>query len=491
MFIGIDLGTTDVKVVLLSPEHELVASHRVPIGISRPHALWSEQDPREWWSALDSAMTALAGSSARHLARVRAIGLAGQMHGAVLLDKAGAVLRPAILWNDGRSTQQCLELERAVPEMGGITGNRAMPGFTAPKLLWVRENEPALFDRLARVLLPKDYLRLRLTGDAITDCSDASGTLWLDVGRRNWSMRMLMACGLDRDQMPALVEGGAPAGTLRTSLAVRWGLPRAVVVAGGAGDNAASAVGSGAIAPGDGFVSLGTSGVIFVVTAGFLPNPGAGVHAFCHALSERWHQMSVMLSAASCLQWATHLTGAANEAALIERAAGLSLAERARAPLFLPYLSGERTPHNDAHAKGMLFGLTHDHGAAAIAWSVLEGVSFGLCDGYRVLDVGKSPKAGALALLGGGARSALWAGLLASVLNVPLRTRTGSEAAGALGAARLGWLAAGGVLDEVVRQDGADSRIILPDPEMQRIAAPRYERFRALYSAVKDEFIRT
>src|SRR5256714_1373651 len=283
MYLGIDLGTSELKLVLLGDDHRIAAVEREPLTVSRPQPLWSEQSPADWWSALDAALLRLSKRHAAAMAAVRAIGLSGQMHGAVLLDAAGEVLRPAILWNDGRSAAQCAELERRAPALHRIAGNLAMPGFTAPKLLWVRAHEPQVFERTACVLLPKDWLRWRLTGERCTDCSDASGTLWLDVGARRWSDELLAACGLTRTPMPPPVEGSEPAGRLKAELARRWGLAPGIAVAGGGGGNAARAGGIGAGAPGQGFVSLGTSGVIFVCTDRFLPEPRTAVHAVCHA----------------------------------------------------------------------------------------------------------------------------------------------------------------------------------------------------------------
>ena len=488
MFLGIDLGTSELKLLLLSPSHRIEATAHAPLAISRPQPRWSEQDPHHWWQALDAAMGQLAVSHPQALRAVRGIGLSGQMHGAVLLDERDTVLRPAILWNDGRSVAQCAALMRSVPELTQISGNLAMPGFTAPKLLWVREHEGALFERTARVLLPKDYLRLRLTGEAITDCSDASGTLWLDVAQRDWSDRLLQACGLSRAHMPALVEGSAPAGRLSNELARRWRLSDDVVVAGGGGDNAASAVGIGAVEPGQGFVSLGTSGVIFVASDRHQANPASALHAFCHAVPGRWHQMSVMLSAASCLGWAARLTGRADAAGVLDLAATLPDAQRDAAPLFLPYLSGERTPHNDAAAQGVLFGLTHAHDAASIAWGVLEGVSFGLLDGLHSLALPGDAAVRSLALVGGGARSALWAQLLASTLGVALEVREGNEAGAALGAARLGWLAAGGVMGEVCAPGAGAVRCFEPDAALRPRLLARHARFKALYPALAPHF---
>lgn len=483
MYLGLDLGTSELKALLLADDHRIIGVARARLGVSRPQPLWSEQAPSQWWDALETVMRQLRSAHADALAAVRAIGLSGQMHGAVLLDAQEQVLRPAILWNDGRSAAQCAQITAAVPRFGEITGNLAMPGFTAPKLLWVRAHEPGLFARTRRVLLPKDWLRLMLSGDAVSDLSDASGTLWLDVGKRDWSDELLAATGLTRAHMPRLVEGSERSAALKTELAARWGMGPDVCIAGGAGDNAASAVGMGLVAPGEGFVSLGTSGVIFVSGAAFAPNPAQAVHAFCHALPGRWHQMSVMLSAASAVSWASRNFGFADEASLLAAAATLQAPARERAPLFLPYLSGERSPHNNAQAQGALFGLTHAHTSADIAYAIVEGVSFGLRDG---LDTLVRP-VGDLALVGGGARSAWWAQLLADILEVPLALGEGGEAGGALGAARLGWLADGGSVDAVCRRPALKQRF-MPDSAQAPAHRARHVRFCALYQALRPHF---
>lgn len=489
MFLGIDLGTSGLKLLLLSEKHGIEAVARAPLSLSRPLPRWSEQDPQAWWTALDITMTSLASTHPKAMAAVRGIGLSGQMHGAVLLDERDSVLRPAILWNDGRSAAQCEVLMRKVPAITRIAGNFAMPGFTAPKLLWVQEHEPSIFARIARVLLPKDYLRLRLTGEAITDCSDASGTLWLDVARRDWSDEVLFATGLTRRHMPELVEGSAPAGKLDAVLTGRWGMSPHVVVAGGGGDNAASAVAVGAVEPGRGFVSLGTSGVIFVADDRFRPHPESAVHTFCHALPDRWHRMSVMLSASSCLVWATRFLGLPDVPHLLSLAETVDPAGRATAPLFLPYLSGERTPYNDASAQGVLFGLSHEHTSASIAWSVLEGVCFGLLDGLDALAPDASSRPGSLSVVGGGARSAFWVQQLASVLDVELVVSEGHEAGAALGAAMLGGVASGALLSDL-RSPASDggSTTYKPLSETRALAIPRHAKFRALYSTLKSTF---
>jgi xylulokinase len=486
MYLGIDLGTSGLKLLLLDARHRVQGSVDAPLTLQRPQPGWSEQQPLDWWQALEKAIAQLRTAAPQAWRQVRAIGLSGQMHGAVVLGAQSQVLRPAILWNDGRAEQECLELERRVPQSRQITGNLAMPGFTAPKLLWLRKHERALFDQIRQVLLPKDWLRLQLSGEAVSDMSDASGTLWLDVGQRGWSAPMLAACELMLSHMPRLVEGNAPSALLRPALASQWGLPSNVVLAGGAGDNAASAVGVGAARPGQGFVSLGTSGVVFLVSNTFRPAPEQAVHAFAHALPGRWHQMSVMLSAGSAFGWVTQLTGSTDEAQLAQRVAALALAQRARAPLFLPYLSGERTPHNNPQASGVFIGLRTEHTAADLGYAVMEGVGFGLLDGLRAMGQDQ-PSSTALALVGGGARSDAWAVLLASALGCPLHRPQGAHAAAALGAARLAWLA-DGASEEEVCQPLALEQGFEPDPQLGQLLAERYPRYRALYPALQSLF---
>ncbi len=486
-YLGIDLGTSEVKVLLLGDDHQVVAQAGAPLEVSRPHPLWSEQNPADWWQATCVAMdqlATLAGPAA--MASVAGIGLSGQMHGAVVMDRDQSVLRPAILWNDGRSAAECAALTNTLPGLANIAGNLAMPGFTAPKLLWLRRHEPDVFARTDKVLLPKDWLRLQLTGDCVSEMSDAAGTLWLDVGQRRWSDKLLGACGLQLSHMPRLVEGSEVSGHVRGDLARRWGLPSNIIVAGGGGDNAASAVGIGAVQPGSGFISLGTSGVLFVTTDRFRPNPALAVHAFCHALPNRWHQMSVMLTAAECLRWAADLTGAADVTQLLDGVAALSPEQMQRAPLFLPYLSGERTPHNDPHAKGALVGLSLDHGPAHLAYAVMEGVTFGLLDGLHALQQAGT-EVQRLSLVGGGARSPVWAQQLASAMNVEIVTHVGGHAGAALGAARLAWLACGGDEAQVCNAP-AVALAYAPEPlERARLMA-RHARFHALYPALQASF---
>jgi len=478
MYLGIDLGTSEVKGLVIDENHDIIATHSAPLTIQRPHPHWSEQDPQAWWDATQYVIATLREKCAPHWSAIKAIGLSGQMHGAVLLDRDDAVIRPAILWNDTRSAAECVEFEQSASQLHAIAGNLAMPGFTAPKLLWVRKHEPDNFRRLETVLLPKDYLRFKMTGRKIADMSDAAGTLWLDVARRDWSDYLLEKCGLARCNMPALVEGCDVSASLDPKIARSWGLNASVVVAGGGGDNAVSAIGVGAVAPGDAFISLGTSGVLFVVNDAYRPAPQSAVHAFCHVLPDRWHQMSVMLSAASCLQWFCRLVGT-TEAALLEEVAELSDEQRASAPQFLPYLSGERTPHNDPNAKGLFYGMTHSTNRALLGYAVLEGVSFGIADGLRVLQQ-SGTRIEQCSLVGGGARSPYWAQLLADILDMPIVTHKGGETGGALGAARLACLATGQSIEAVCKKPEVYN-VYAPTAACQDLLRQRYQMFNALY----------
>ena len=484
MDIGIDLGTSEVKAVLIDDSQRVVGQSHAPVAVSRPQPLWSEQNPQDWWDATRAALAQLRAEHPREYAATRSIGLSGHMHGATLLDANDKVLRPAILWNDGRSHAECAELERREPAMQRITGNLAMPGFTAPKLIWVEAHEPQLFRQVARVLLPKDYLRLLLIGDAVSDMSDSAGTLWLDVAKRKWSDAMLAATHLQRAQMPRLVEGSDASGTLRPEVAAALGLQANVIVAGGAGDNAASAAGIGVTAPGTAFLSLGTSGVYFVANAAFSPNPARAVHAFCHAFPDTWHQMTVMLSAASALRWLCGVVHAESEAQLVAEAGALP--DNAGLPIFLPYLSGERTPHNNPHACGVFFGLTHDHSRAHLARAVLEGVAFAFLDGQQAL-VDGGARIELVTLVGGGSRSALWAQILADALGRRLDRRSGADVGAALGAARLGRLARSGEAVETVCVAPPLTDSFEPRAAHTDRLAQRHVQFQRLYGAMAAE----
>jgi xylulokinase len=485
MDIGIDLGTSSIKALLVDDAQRIVAEASVPLTVQRPHPLWSEQSPAEWKQACGQAIATLRAAAPAEFGAVGGIGLSGQMHGATLLDADHRVLRPAILWNDGRSGPECAELEAREPRSRALTGNAAMPGFTAPKLLWVARHEPETFARTAHVLLPKDWLRFEMTGELATDPSDAAGTLWLDVARRRWSDPMLAACNLTEAAMPRVFEGTQPTGTLRPELAAAWGLPPSIQVAAGGGDNAAGAAGVGVVSPGDALLSIGTSGVIFLVTERFAPRPEGGVHAFCHCVPDRWHQMSVMLSAASCLSWLTGVLGARDEGTLV--------AELEAAPpppatvLFLPYLSGERTPHNDPRARGVFFGMTHDTDRLTLARAVMEGVAFGFVDGLAALRAaGGAPRE--ITVIGGGSRSALWTRILASALGETLLVRERAELGPAFGAARLSRIArTGAPVSEVCTAPRVVHRIE-PDAALSDIYGSAMRRYRDLYAHLREDF---
>ncbi len=482
MYLGVDVGTSAVKAVVADENGHIVAQSSASLDISRPKELWSEQEPGDWWAAANKAISDLSPHVRRSVA---AIGLSGQMHGATLLDDKGRPLRPAILWNDGRCIDECAQLEEALPQLPQIAGNRAMPGFTAPKLAWLAKHEPFIFDRVASVILPKDYIRLRMTGELASDMSDSAGTLWLDVQKRDWSDELLSVTGMQRSQMPKLYEGSEVTGTLRAEVAEAWGMACVPVVAGG-GDNAAGAIGVGVIGDGDAFLSLGTSGVLFVANKGYLPNPQGGVHTFCHAIPDRWHQMSVILSAASCMDWAAKLTGAKDTASLFA-AAEAAGSGAGGDEIFLPYLSGERTPHNNPNASGVLFGLRHDSGQAQIARAVMEGVAFAFCDGLDALaDAGT--KVDQVTVIGGGARSNLWGEILASSMGIRLVYRTGGEVGPAYGAARLAQIGHTGAEPSDVATVPPISNIIEPQHNLQEQLAPKREKFRGLYPNLSSFF---
>jgi xylulokinase len=486
--LGLDLGTSELKALVMGADGAVLATARAPLAWRQPRPGWAEQDAADWWQATVAACAQLQTSVPQALAAVRAIGLSGQMHGATLLDAADRVLRPCMLWNDTRSAAQCEALTHECPRLHDIAGNLAMPGFTAPKLAWVREHEPETFKRVATVLLPKDWLRLQLTGTKVSDMSDAAGTLWLDVAKRDWSDALLAATGLTRAHMPSLVEGHEVSGHLTADAARELGLMAGIAVVGGAGDNAASAIGIGAVKAGDSFVSLGTSGVLFSVTDQHRPNVGEAVHAFCHALPGVWHQMAVMLSAASSLSWVTRATGHADEGELLTKVAALSAAERNAAPIFLPYLSGERTPHNNAAASGVFLGLRNPHEAAHLAYAVIEGVSFGLRDGLDAMRRAGS-RIDEVQLVGGGSRSTLWAQLLADVLQVRVLIGEASSVGGALGAARLAALGLGEInaarIADICRAPTTLHRL---EPRPTATLEHRLATYRSAYQALRPVF---
>ena len=476
MYIGLDLGTSGLKGILIDADQKIVAEATAPLTVQRPHDGWSEQAPDSWITAAEAVLDKL---SAHGLGAVRGIGLSGHMHGATLLDAADDVLRPCILWNDTRSHVEAAQMD-GDPIFRRITGNIVFPGFTAPKLAWVQKHEPALWAKVAKVLLPKDYLRLWLTGDHVGEMSDAAGTAWLDTGRRDWSEDLLSATGLIRAQMPRLVEGSAVSGQLRGELASRWGLKAGVVVAGGGGDNAAVGVGVGVVKAGQAFVSLGTSGVLFAANNGYQPDPATAVHTFCHALPNTWHQMGVVLAATDALNWYAGLVGQP-AATLTGELGPLQAPSKA---LFLPYLGGERTPLNDAAIRGAFLGLEHQTDRTAGTRAVLEGVTFAFRDSRDALTA-TGTKLESLLAVGGGAKSDYWLKAIATALDCPVLVPTAGDFGGALGAARLGMMAATGAGAEIATMPPI-ARTIDPDPKLTAAFDAGHARYRAAAAAIQN-----
>ena len=484
MYLGIDLGTSGVKAMLIDADQKVIgsASSR-EVATSRPHPGWSEQDPADWIRATEEAVAGLRTAHPAAFAAVRGIGLSGHMHGATLVDADDAVLRPCIMWNDTRSYKEAAALD-ADPRFRRITGNIVFPGFTAPKLAWVKANEPAVFAKVRRVLLPKDFLRLWLAGEHLSEMSDSAGTSWLDTGARKWSAELLAATDLDENQMPGLVEGTDAAGILRPALASAWGLGEGVVIAGGAGDNAASACGMGTVREGAAFVSLGTSGVLFAANARYLPNPESAVHAFCHALPETWHQMGVILSATDALNWHSRVTGTSAADLTAELGEGLKAPSSVT---FLPYLSGERTPHNDAAIRGAFLGLGHESGRAVLTQAVLEGVSFALRDNLEALKSAGTTLSRVTAI-GGGSRSHYWLKSIATALDLPVDLPADGDFGAAFGAARLGLIAATGANPAEVLTAPATAGTIEPEAALTAAYEDAYQRYRRLYPAISAAY---
>ena len=471
--LGIDVGTTGVKTIAISPEGEVLARAEQGYALSTPRPGWSEQDPEDWWRAAQTTLEMIAAAGIRD---VRGIGLSGQMHGLVCLDSSDTVLRPAMLWNDQRTDAECAEIEARIglERLIQLTGNRALTGFTAPKLLWLQRHEPDVYSRIAHILLPKDYVRLRLTGEHVIDVSDASGTLLFDVGHRRWSEEVTGALEVPASWLPRALESPEVSGKTAE------GLP----VAAGAGDQAAGALGVGVDRPGPLSVVLGTSGVVFAALPGFAAEPQARVHVFCHAVPGAWHAMGVMLSAAGSLQWFRDTAAAGVPFTELDGQAA-TWAPGSEGLVFLPYLAGERTPHADPDARAAFVGLSLRHDRGAMVRAVMEGVAYALRDSLSLLtDLGVQAERGRAS--GGGARSRLWLRIVASTLGLPLEL-TAVEEGSAYGAALLGGVA-GGVFADVHQAVEACVRVrevIEPDPAWQTVYAGGYPRFRELYPALK------
>lgn len=478
MYLGLDLGTSSVKVIVIDDDGLTVAQSSCSLSISHPHPLWSEQNPDDW---LKAAEESILGIPKQIRENIQGIGLSGQMHGAVLIDKKNRPLRPAILWNDGRSFKECREIEKNNPQLRSITGNQVMPGFTAPKIAWLEKHEPQIFSTIHKVLLPKDYLRLIWSGEYATDLSDASGTLWLDVKNRIWSKAAINVSKLSIEQLPEVFEGHEITGLISQATAQKLGIPQVPIVA-GAGDQAAGAIGASVIKPSDASLVLGTSGVLFIVTEGFLPNTKEGIHAFCHALPNKWHQMAVILSAASAIDWIANLTGFSSPEEAYRAAEKKGTSDDV---MFLPYLNGERTPHNDPHAKATLYGLQATTDKSAIVHAALEGVAFALTDGYMALK-----KAGGLcdsiSVIGGGSRSLYWGKIIANCLNKTLIYREEAETGPAKGAAYLAFSGVTGKNITSISKPLPIKQVIKPEKNYTEFYAQKFQTWQSLYQETKQ-----
>lgn len=467
MHLGLDIGTSGVKAVVVDEQDRVVAQAGAPLTVSRPQPLWAEQDPEQWWQAVTTTLDALAAEAPKAMAAVQAIGLSGQMLGVALLDAADRPIRPALLWNDGRASAEGAELERWFPTFADTVGCRAMPGFSAPKLLWLAKHEPQALAKARRVLLTKDYVRLRLSGEAASDRADSSATLLMDTRAGVWHEAIVAACGLDRTKLPRLIESAEVAGTLRRELADRWGLPAETPIVGGAGDNMCAGVGVGAVGAGDAYIGLGTSGVYFLVNDAFVPAKSGGMHTHRHAVPNLYCQNAVVLSAGAALAWVAGLLRTDIDALMAEiEAAPLS---PAATPVFTPYLSGERTPHDDPTLTATFSGLTHSTGAVAFVQSVLEGVALALADGHDAL-LGSGARIVDMTLTGGGARSRLWARLIAAAIGLPLHVQSDAQSGPALGAARLARQGTGGPL---IASRGTTETVAVDDTLREQLMAKR------------------
>ncbi len=480
MYLGIDLGTSSVKLALINQQGECIADASAPLSTNSPHPLWSEQNPEEWWQALLLAADSLKKEHGKSLKTVQGIGLSGQQHGATFVDAHGTPLRPAILWNDGRSYKECSDLEELVPNAWDITKNRVYPGFTAPKVKWVQKHEADVFKKTAKILLPKDYLRFKLSGTYGTDVSDASGTSWLDVEKRSWSQEMLSACDLTEEHMPTVFEGTDKTGAVLQSVANLLGVPSRTPIFAGGGDNPASALSVNCVSHKDAFISLGTSGVFFVASETTRANPKGCVHTMCHAIPNMWHHMTVHLSAASCFDFVQKMTHASSLSDLFAAVEANFSPENS--VYFLPFLSGERTPYNNPQSRGVFFGLEHKTRNVSLLQAAIEGVAFNFANGQEEMEkVGI--EIGDVSVVGGGSRNLFVGKILASALNRPLFYRKNRALGGAIGAARLALLGHTFTQPEDVFTHSSIETVVSPDPYLAEL----YEKKRALFTSLYYE----
>jgi len=480
--VGVDVGTTGARGVAVDEAGEVVASATSAYELRTPRPLWTEQDPRDWWRGVEVVLGRLAGEVG---SRTVGLGLTGQMHGSVFLDRAGEVIRPALLWNDQRTGKQCSEISERVgaERLARITGNPALTGFQAPKVLWLREEEPERYARVAHVLLPKDYVRLRLTGELATDASDAAGTLFLDLRERRWSDTILDALEVPEAWLPAVYESPEATGAVSAEVASALGLPPGIPVAAGGGDNAAAAIGTAIVHDGILSSSIGTSGVLFAHTETASPDPSGRIHAFCHAVPQRCCLLGVTLSAGGSLRWWRDVTGLDYDALIGEAE---TVGPGAEGLIFLPYLTGERTPHLDPEARGVFFGLTARHTRAHMTRALLEGVLFSLRDTLEIMrELGVRPAT--VVATGGGSSSPLWLRLQADVYGTVIR-RTVIQEGAAYGAALLGHVAAGtfASVEKAAQVVRTLQEVTEPDPRAARIYDATFELYRALYARTED-----
>ena len=486
MYIGIDLGTSSVKAILIDNSQKILATSHSPLTTQSPKNGYSEQNPEEWIKATHNCFQELIKKKPKDFSNTISIGISGHMHGATLLDNQGSVIRPCILWNDTRSHEECEEFEKQSFDVRSISGNIAMPGFTAPKINWVKNNEVENFKKISKVLLPKDFLRFYLTGEFYSEMSDASGTLWLDVKNRKWSDKLLACSYLEEKNMPKLVEGNHDTGFLKQSLKEKFKFNNNVIIVGGAGDNAAAAIGMGVVNENQSFISLGTSGVFFTPTENFLINTSDAVHSFCHCLPNKWHLMSVMLSASNCLDWICNITNTSiNEALTNIEKYYSNQSSIMNSSYFLPYLTGERTPHNDPFIRGSFHSIKTNTDKTDMQYAVIEGISFAILDGVKsILKVNENFDK--IYVVGGGSKSSFWIQFLSSLLNRQLRICDQSEFGAALGVARLAIYADKNIenKEEIIKKIKVKKEFS-PQLDNIELLLKRYEVWKNIYSSNK------
>lgn len=480
MYLGLDLGTSGLKGILVNSNQDVIGVSESTYSVSHLRMGWSEQDPEDWLTACEKVIGSLSAEFPNEISELKGIGISGQMHGATLLDETGNVLRACMLWNDTRSVSQASSMDKR-QNFRKISGNIVFPGFTAPKVSWVKEFEPEIFKKISTILLPKDYLRYWLTGDLVSEMSDSAGTSWFDLKRRCWSETLLSECNLSLKHMPKLIEGSEIGGYLNPKFKSRWNIKGNVCVVGGAGDNAATACGCGVISSGQGFISVGTSGVILAARDDCAPSPETAVHTFCHAIPNKWYQMGVILAATDSLNWLSKISGKspAELSSLLEKEP-----DGPSALKFAPYLSGERTPHNDPLTRGAFIGLDISHEHADLTQAVFEGVAYALKDSLLALkETGAEIEN--LFAVGGGTNSQFWLKTISNILNIPLRIPIKGEQGAAFGAARLAILAVENLSVEEVMIEPECEHTIYPNQSLVTFYDDAYRVYRNIHPNLK------